>query len=99
MIINISALLFTVGKQQIREKMLGSIASKYHIPLVYINQIGGNDDLIFDGICSGNDSIACQVQACRYPDIHQGTGFLCIISRENADKISFIIMKRMPGPV
>ncbi|MCX6689688.1 MAG: NAD+ synthase [Methanoregula sp.] len=49
LIINISASPFTVGKQQIREKMLGSIASKYHIPLVYVNQVGGNDDLIFDG--------------------------------------------------
>ena len=49
LIINISASPFTVGKQQIREKMLGSIASRYHIPLAYVNQTGGNDDLIFDG--------------------------------------------------
>jgi NAD+ synthase (glutamine-hydrolysing) len=49
LIINISASPFTVGKQETREKMLGCIAAKYHIPIVYVNQTGGNDDLIFDG--------------------------------------------------
>jgi NAD+ synthase (glutamine-hydrolysing) len=49
LIINISASPFTVGKQEIREKMLGRISAKYHIPIVYVNQTGGNDDLIFDG--------------------------------------------------
>jgi len=49
LIINISASPFTVGKQQLREKMLASIARKYSTPLAYVNQIGGNDDLIFDG--------------------------------------------------
>jgi NAD+ synthase/NAD+ synthase (glutamine-hydrolysing) len=49
LIINISASPFTAGKQEIREKMLGCISSKYHIPIVYVNQFGGNDDLIFDG--------------------------------------------------
>jgi NAD+ synthase/NAD+ synthase (glutamine-hydrolysing) len=49
LIINISSSPFTVGKQQLREKMLASIARKYTISLVYVNQIGGNDDLIFDG--------------------------------------------------
>lgn len=56
-IINISASPFIVGKQQIREKMLGDIAAKYGIPLVYVNQTGGNDDLIFDGrSCAFNSS-------------------------------------------
>ena len=29
--------------------MLGSIARKHHVPVVYVNQFGGNDDLVFDG--------------------------------------------------
>jgi NAD+ synthase/NAD+ synthase (glutamine-hydrolysing) len=48
-IINISASPFTIGKQQVREKMLASVARKYHVPLIYVNQVGGNDDLVFDG--------------------------------------------------
>jgi NAD+ synthase (glutamine-hydrolysing) len=48
-IVNLSASPFCVGKQEFREKMLGHVAAKYGIPVVYVNQIGGNDDLIFDG--------------------------------------------------
>jgi len=29
--------------------MLGSMAAKHRIPLLYVNQVGGNDDLVFDG--------------------------------------------------
>ena len=48
-IVNLSASPFTVGKQILREQMLGHIARKYGLPLAYVNQVGGNDDLIFDG--------------------------------------------------
>jgi NAD+ synthase (glutamine-hydrolysing) len=48
-ILNLSASPFTVGKQILREKMLGHMARKYGVPTVYVNQVGGNDDLIFDG--------------------------------------------------
>ena len=48
-LVNISASPFTAGKQQLRERMLSGIAQKYRIPLVYVNQTGGNDDLVFDG--------------------------------------------------
>ncbi len=55
-IINLSASPFTLGKQKVREKMLGSIASKYKIPVLYANQVGGNDDLVFDGRSCAFDS-------------------------------------------
>jgi NAD+ synthetase len=48
-IVNLSASPFTVDKQKIRETMLGSIAKKYKVPIIYVNQVGGNDDLVFDG--------------------------------------------------
>jgi NAD+ synthase (glutamine-hydrolysing) len=48
-IVNLSASPFTVGKQVLREQMLGQMAAKYRLPLVWVNQVGGNDDLIFDG--------------------------------------------------
>ena len=48
-IVNLSASPFTVGKQALREEMLGHMARKYRLPLVFVNQVGGNDDLIFDG--------------------------------------------------
>jgi NAD+ synthase (glutamine-hydrolysing) len=48
-VINLSASPFTVGKQLHREAMLGSMARKYRVPFVYVNQVGGNDELVFDG--------------------------------------------------
>ncbi|WP_291328865.1 NAD+ synthase [Desulfovibrio sp. UCD-KL4C] len=48
-LINLSASPFSIGKQLVREKMLSNIASKYKVPVVYANQVGGNDDLVFDG--------------------------------------------------
>jgi NAD+ synthase (glutamine-hydrolysing) len=55
-VINLSASPFTVGKQLHREAMLGGMARKYRIPLVYVNQVGGNDDLVFDGRSCAFDS-------------------------------------------
>lgn len=49
LIINLSASPFCVGKQELREAMLRHHAQQYHCPLIYANQVGGNDDLIFDG--------------------------------------------------
>jgi NAD+ synthase/NAD+ synthase (glutamine-hydrolysing) len=48
-IVNLSASPFTVGKQLLRQQMLGHLARKYGLPVVFVNQVGGNDDLIFDG--------------------------------------------------
>jgi NAD+ synthase/NAD+ synthase (glutamine-hydrolysing) len=48
-VINLSASPFTAGKQRRREAMLSSMAKKYRVPVAYVNQFGGNDDLVFDG--------------------------------------------------
>jgi NAD+ synthase (glutamine-hydrolysing) len=48
-IVNSSASPFTAGKHARREAMLASMATKYHVPIAYVNQFGGNDDLVFDG--------------------------------------------------
>ena len=55
-IINLSASPFTVGKELLREKMLSHTAAKYGLPLVVVYQVGGNDDLIFDGRSSAFDA-------------------------------------------
>jgi NAD+ synthase (glutamine-hydrolysing) len=48
-IVNLSASPFSVGKYRLREEMLGSLARRHRVPVVYVNQFGGNDDLVFDG--------------------------------------------------
>ncbi len=47
--INISASPFTIGKEEIRFRLISGHAKKHGIAFVYVNQIGGNDELIFDG--------------------------------------------------
>jgi NAD+ synthase (glutamine-hydrolysing) len=49
LIVNLSASPYSVGKQKIREAMLQHGAKRYGLPLIYVNQVGANDDLIFDG--------------------------------------------------
>ncbi|HEY8551595.1 MAG TPA: NAD+ synthase [Vicinamibacterales bacterium] len=48
-LLNLSASPFSVGKQRVREAMLGRMARDHGVHVVYVNQVGGNDDLIFDG--------------------------------------------------
>jgi NAD+ synthase (glutamine-hydrolysing) len=48
-IVNMSASPFVAGKHLFREQMLGSLARRHGVPLAYVNQFGGNDDLVFDG--------------------------------------------------
>jgi len=49
LIVNASASPFAVGKQSLREKLMGAHALAAGAPLAYVNQIGGNDELLFDG--------------------------------------------------
>jgi NAD+ synthase (glutamine-hydrolysing) len=49
LIVNLSASPYSVGKQKLREAMLQHAAVRYHQPIIYTNQVGGNDDLLFDG--------------------------------------------------
>ncbi len=47
--INLSASPFTAGKQKLREAMLKHAVTRFNQPVIYVNQVGSNDDLIFDG--------------------------------------------------
>ncbi len=48
-LLNISASPYTIDKRALRLEMLQSIAMNQHRPIVYVNQVGGDDSLIFDG--------------------------------------------------
>jgi len=49
LLLNISASPYTLDKRSLRHDMLRAIAIEHHVPVVYVNQVGGNDSLIFDG--------------------------------------------------
>jgi NAD+ synthase (glutamine-hydrolysing) len=48
-ILNLSSSPYTLGKRGLRQDMLGAVARERGVPVVYVNQVGGNDSLIFDG--------------------------------------------------
>ena len=49
LLVNISASPFSAGKRQLRLEMVQALARRYRVPVVMVNQVGGNDSLIFDG--------------------------------------------------
>jgi len=48
-VLNISSSPFWIGKRELRRELLASIARQHEVPVVMVNQIGGNDSLVFDG--------------------------------------------------
>ncbi len=49
LVLNIAASPFHLGKRELRRKMLATIARDNKVPVVMVNQVGGNDSLVFDG--------------------------------------------------
>ena len=55
LIVNISASPFSIGKRALRRRMLGALARRHGLPLLGVNTVGGNDELLFDGGASAFD--------------------------------------------
>jgi NAD+ synthase/NAD+ synthase (glutamine-hydrolysing) len=49
LLLNIASSPFCTDKIQLRHDMLKAVAREHRIPVVYVNHVGGNDQLIFDG--------------------------------------------------
>jgi NAD+ synthase (glutamine-hydrolysing) len=63
LMINISASPFEMGKPRFRFEMLLDHVRKHGVPLVYVNLVGGNDDLLFDGnslVIGANGNVIAQ---------------------------------------
>ena len=61
-LINIAASPYSQGKGNMRLKMLSYLAKRYSVPVIYVNTVGGNDSLVFDGrslvMNAGGDIVA-----------------------------------------
>lgn len=55
LVINVSASPFYTGTREFRWNMFGSMARKYGVPILFANQVGGNDSVLFDGISTAFD--------------------------------------------
>ena len=49
LIINMSASPWSIGKDAQRLELMKKQAKTYNVPVVCVNQVGGNDELVFDG--------------------------------------------------
>ncbi len=48
-IVSLNASPFEVGKQKRREEIVSKISKKFSCPITYVNTVGAQDELIFDG--------------------------------------------------
>jgi NAD+ synthase/NAD+ synthase (glutamine-hydrolysing) len=65
-IINISSSPFHLHKRDLRLKMIHSLAMHHGRPVIYVNQVGGNDSLVFDGascVYSGRGELVASATA------------------------------------
>lgn len=49
LVLNISASPFWLGKRELRRDILAALAKNHNVPVAMVNQVGGNDSLVFDG--------------------------------------------------
>ncbi|MGQ9531627.1 MAG: NAD+ synthase [Desulfotomaculales bacterium] len=82
LIVNLSASPYHYGKRRLRADMLGSMARKYARILVFVNQVGANDELIFDG-----SSLVCDPR-----------GYIVWQGRAFEENFAVIDTEHLPGP-
>lgn len=66
LVLNISASPFHIGKRELRYQMLRTVAVDNKVPVIFVNQVGGNDSLIFDGsslVIAPDGSIPAQARS------------------------------------
>jgi NAD+ synthase (glutamine-hydrolysing) len=92
--INIAASPFTVGGDEARFNVLKNQAREYRIPLVFVNAVGGNDELIFDGGSLSLDREGRVVEICPFFEERIATVDTSLSGSENLyaplDKIAAI---------
>jgi NAD+ synthase (glutamine-hydrolysing) len=88
-LLNISASPFWIGKREFRQQMLASIARTQKVPVAMVNQVGGNDSLIFDG-----SSIVLNRQG---EVIARGKSFEEDLIYFDSDKLTGDIHDQVPG--
>jgi NAD+ synthetase len=68
LLLNLSASPFGQAKAALRHRLAARATEKLHCPVVYVNQVGGNDELVFDGasfVMDANGSVAAQLACCQ----------------------------------
>jgi NAD+ synthase (glutamine-hydrolysing) len=79
LLINLSASPYHLGKPENRRTMLGDVAKEVNLPVIYCNNVGGNDQLVFDGhsmVVDPSGDVIAQfggfAEECRVVDVFAG---------------------------
>ncbi|HWB95901.1 MAG TPA: NAD+ synthase, partial [Bryobacteraceae bacterium] len=62
-LVSINASPYHMGKRALRREIFEATARKHRLPVIYVNQVGGNDQLVFDGSSFAMDAEG-RVAAC-----------------------------------
>ncbi len=68
LLINLSASPFSHNKESLRQKLALKAVKRVNCPLVYLNQVGGNDELVFDGasfVVNSHGKLVFKLPSCR----------------------------------
>jgi NAD+ synthase (glutamine-hydrolysing) len=68
LLLNLSASPFGQAKVALRHRLAARAAQRLACPVVYVNQVGGNDELVFDGasfVTNAAGAVVCQLPCCR----------------------------------
>jgi NAD+ synthetase len=91
-LLNLSSSPFWQQKRELRQEMLAAIAVRHQLPVVMVNQVGGNDSLIFDGsslALNRDGSVAAQARSFEEDlilfDTKSGTGEQRLLNLDAAD--------------
>jgi NAD+ synthase (glutamine-hydrolysing) len=49
LVVSINASPSNIGKREQRHDIMSNVAARYELPLLYVNSVGGQDSLVFDG--------------------------------------------------
>ena len=67
LLLNLSASPFGKGKAALRHQLAARAAGRLGCPVAYVNQVGGNDELVFDGasfVVEASGQVGCQLACC-----------------------------------
>jgi NAD+ synthase (glutamine-hydrolysing) len=67
-LLNLSASPFSLAKPDLRRQLAQRAAQRLGCGVVYVNQVGGNDELVFDGasfVIDGGGTVLCRLPCCR----------------------------------
>jgi NAD+ synthase (glutamine-hydrolysing) len=87
LLVNISASPFAAGKEAVRYRLLSEHSRTHRVPFVFVNQVGGNDDLVFDGrsLYIGEDGLARHV----FPSFEEAVATVDTVDAQTARAYEF----------